>query len=417
MMISESLLFEQQVEDWVYQSIISGVTNFDSLIRSLPGVYPSVAISALKRLVTKSRLTKSLVDEILSSQNCKQEISDTSFHLDKNITHPLDYDWRFTKTSTNLLLEQAHILSKKGDTIALLGTPSIFFHADNYLTDRKIILFDKNPTHADNVHGNSSCYTVDLLHDSLPNIQADVVIADPPWYPEHMLGFVWAASKLCKVDSHMLISLPRQGTRPKIINDLYQLLNFAYNAGFGCLTYEHSILSYRSPLFENNALLAEGINSISHNWRTASLAIFYRHEQKLVNRPIANKECDKWIEVKIRNVGIRLKYSDSLDFLDPTLNSIVDGNILPSVSRRDVRVPTVDVWTTGNRVFSCKGTNIVLQILYALEKNIGVSNAISNYLNRELNKTEHNLIKNCVKNIINLIHIECAEQLKWKNDK
>lgn len=49
-MNQENQNFDELVDRWVYAAVNNGVTNFNSLLNSLPGVYPSVALCSLVSL-------------------------------------------------------------------------------------------------------------------------------------------------------------------------------------------------------------------------------------------------------------------------------------------------------------------------------------------------------------------------------
>jgi hypothetical protein len=42
---------------------------------------------------------------------------------------------------------------------------------------------------------------------------------------------------------------------------------------------------------------------------------------------------------------------------------LVEGDILPSVSRRDLRRSQARLWTSGNRVFGCAAPSLLLRVL------------------------------------------------------
>lgn len=54
-----------------------------------------------------------------------------------------------------------------------------------------------------------------ILQGQLPvRLQADIVVADPPWYQDENRQFLVAARGLCSIDGQLLLSVPREGTRP-----------------------------------------------------------------------------------------------------------------------------------------------------------------------------------------------------------
>ncbi len=80
-------------------------------------------------------------------------------------------------------------------------------------------------------------------------------------------------------------------------------------------------------------------------------------------RPIMEPE-PTWTE---RSLGLtRFKLRETtLDRLRVTRpdRSLVPGDVLPSVSRRDPRRKDATVWTSGNRIFGCDGTATLTAII------------------------------------------------------
>ena len=62
---------------------------------------------------------------------------------------------------------------------------------------------------------------------------------------------------------------------------------------------------------------------------------------------------------------------------DPRLQSIVEGDVLDTVSQRDPRIKSVDVWTMGNRVFACENTEAFLKIASAWSERRPILDAVA----------------------------------------
>ena len=75
----------------------------------------------------------------------------------------------------------------------------------------------------------------DLTRDELPSLDADVVVADPPWYPEHTRAFLWAAAQLTRTGAAVLLAQPAAATRPGVLAERAELLEFAHAAGLDLL--------------------------------------------------------------------------------------------------------------------------------------------------------------------------------------
>ncbi|MDE1765556.1 MAG: hypothetical protein KGI27_04670 [Thaumarchaeota archaeon] len=233
-------------------------------------------------------------------------------------------------------------------------------------------------------------------------------MADPPWYPKHMHGFMWSASKITKIGGYVLFCLPPEGTRPDVGNEISEFISYAKKIGFSLLRYTKGILSYSTPLFENNALRADGIIDIGKDWRRGDLALFYRVKKTNFARPSTFPD-EEWTEVIIGDIRIRVRSSKSIEFRDPHLISVIPNDILPSVSRRDDRRKLADVWTSGNRIFACNGTNILIQILMAKSLNLSTTNSVSTFLKRDLTTEEIALVFSTSRQIDELVKCEQEE--------
>lgn len=414
-MTTKEQSFDEQVDRWVYGVITCGVTNLNSLLASLPGVYPSVAVQSLKRLAAAGKFNAQgfVITPGASGLNGagREQSANRRHRITLPVPHPLDYDWRFGESAVSYLLDTCLALTRPDETIALLGTPSVLRTAVESSYPRRTVLLDANASVVNCLSATDpQAVMCDVVRDSLPGIEASAVIVDPPWYEEHLAGFLWAASELCWVGGHVLVSTPPIGTRPGIDRDRKSLLDWARQLGLVFLRTEAAILPYCSPPFEINALRAEGLCGILEDWRRGDLSVFVKEVQVTLPRPVPPPASeDKWVEESINGVRIRVRPSESSDFVDPKLLTIVGGDILPSASRRDYRRALVDVWTSGNRVFACQGRNVLIHILRALVTGNSPMEMVARHVERELSVGEQTLVENAVIRMTEIINTERGE--------
>jgi hypothetical protein len=416
-MTTKEQSFEEQVDRWVYGIIARGVTNFNSLLESLPSVYPSVVYESVRRLTAAGTFNNQ--DFVLTSEApwpneaAREQSSNHQHRIILPVPHPLDYDWRFGVSAVNYLLETCLELTGPDEMIALLGTPSVLRTAIESSYPRRMALLDANRSVVNCLSQAASDTQVvlcDVVKDTLPLIEASAIIVDPPWYEEHMVGFLWAASQLCLQGGHVMVSIPPVGTRPGIERDRESLFNWARQLGLRLLRTEAAILPYCSPLFEINALKAEGLCGILEDWRRGDLSIFVKDAQVMSPRPLPPSASeDRWVEESLDGVKVRVRPWNSSEFEDPTLLTIVGGDILPSASRRDDRRALVDVWTSGNRVFACYGRNVLIHILRAIARENSPVETVAQYLGRELSADERTSVVNTVIKITEIINTERSE--------
>lgn len=420
MMPVEPESFHDAVDQWVLRAVEGGASGFRDILANLPGVYPAVAYASLERLAENGKFpTQSLakVKEELSGEIDIHLSNTHRIHLP--VPHPLDYDWRFSPTAISLLLNKCINLTKPGDVVALLGAPTVFQAAIETSFPRKVILLDNNPTVVTSFSGaapKESILRCDILRDELPNLEAAVVVADPPWYPLPLKGFLWAASNACVQGGHILLSLPPCGTRPGVDQELSEFLGWAQELGVNLLQLLPGELPYISPPFEINALRSQGITSFPIDWRRGDLAVFSRGPNIATYHLDEHQPEEIWDELMIHGVRLKIRHQEAPTFLNPELQSIVPGDILPSVSRRDERRQLVDVWTSGNRVYSCQGRHVFRHILHALTNNRPPGAEVSESLRRNLDEHEHSLIVRASAQAQRLVDLESREnKFFWEN--
>jgi hypothetical protein len=180
------------------------------------------------------------------------------------------------------------------------------------------------------------------------------------------------------------------------------------------LRLEPATLAYRSPGFEANALKADGFTEIPPEWRRGDLALFSLNSRSETPRPSTRNTLEgSWTEECHEGVRVRVRQQQSEGFYDPTLLSIIPGDVLPSVSNRDDRRSLVDVWTSGNRVFACRGTGILQSILRALRIGELPVEMVAASLGREMSTTEVTLVRHAYQQITDVIKLEGEENLSY----
>ena len=205
------------------------------------------------------------------------------------VPHPLDYEWRFAAGAVDLLWENVLKLSQSGDTVAFLGTTSVFHRAHGGGPSRhNLVLLDASqPTVVSFSHPASfgSAFCCDISCGRLPALTAQVVVIDPPWYPAYISSFLWAASQICAMDGHVLMSTPPVGTRPGIEAEWEETMELTKKMGLHMENVQPSALPYISPPFERNALRAAGISNYPTEWRRGHLSTFAGSVKQVFKAP------------------------------------------------------------------------------------------------------------------------------------
>jgi hypothetical protein len=122
--------------------------------------------------------------------------------------------------------------------------------------------------------------------------------------------------------------------------------------------------------------------------------------------PIRRSE---WWEETLQGVRIRIRPQATLN-ADIHLKSLMAGDILSSVSRRENVRNSVEVWTSGNRIFACKNRAALREILRAMKEERDPATATATLLNRPLSAEEHVSVKETVSQIRGVIQEELIER-------
>jgi hypothetical protein len=411
-MFSENTSFGALVESFVLDAIRDSSPDcLDELVCRLPGVYPSEALHAVERLGRRGIL------DTLSLARLRRRGRGTPGTLPclnpLPVPHPLDFDWRFSRSGVDRLVRECLARSDRGRTI-LLGTPSVFW-ALRKVERVPALLLDANPEVigvlggiGDDAHNALLC---DLRHDRLPVEQSAVVVVDPPWYRDHERLFLWAAAKLCRPNGTVLMSVPAEGTRPGVEADRDEALAWAAQLGLDVEAIEPGAIGYDSPPFERNALAAVGLDGMPYEWRHGDLVILRLREPKEMERPkLAGAVDADWPDVTIGSVRVKVRPTNLGDaLLDPRLCRLMPGDVLDTVSRRDPRRQNVAMWTSGNRVFASQSPRALLEVVRSLAEGDDPLATVAAMAGRRLTEPEWRNVRSAIAQVSAVVDTERAE--------
>ena len=323
------------------------------------------------------------------------------------VPHPLDFDWRFTRDTISLIWQTIRDLASTHPDVALLGTPSLAASAESWRDLGSVTLLERNPNHYRSLVDGITFACCDVLRDPIPHGSNGVVVADPPWYEAETIGFLWTASTLSRTGAHVLLSLPPVVTRPGINEERERITAAAEGFGLEFVRLSEGVLRYGTPFFETNATQAAGA-PVPSDWRLGDLAIFRRIEGECGTRPVMDAE-PAWTERSLGLTRFKLRETGSTEFASPVLRSLVPGDVLPSVSRRDPRRNEATVWTSGNRIFGCDGTSTLATIIDGINAGEATEITVGMQQGRALTSNEANLVATAVQQVRNVVKWESAE--------
>lgn len=371
--------------------------SFEYISKSLNGLDPIEAIRILTIMEKENELVnidglwshKEKINENLSLFNIVE--SNTSY-LQKYMgyfdflktPHPLDFEWRNSTFSLKSLLNKLTGLVIPSDKLLFLGMPTLFATAILADIANDISLIERNSPIIEGLKRiNTDQNRFKIIEDDIFTMnpilasQYYAVMMDPPWYTEHFFQFMWLAAKSIKISGIIAISLPPINTRPDIMNERLEWFSFCNSLGLCIESIEPQQLHYSMPFFEFNAFRAAGLTQILPFWRKGDLAIFRKIKDVNIERPQYNKiNKYKWVEREYKSSRIRIRIEKENHILDENLRieSIIKGDILPTVSSRDERRDQANVWTSGNRIFFANNTCELIKIIDKILKESELNN-------------------------------------------
>ena len=404
-----SSAYEINLDRSIVYAVREGVHDLWHLISVLPGYYPTSVRDAVRRLVANSEIPPAILDEAYSTEL----VSETQLEVPSlPMPHPIDYDWRFTRRTASELLTRLLALTNPAERVLLLGVPSIYVLAENQRLADRITLLDRNnpvaPSETSH-HSGGTVYGCDLMHGvpSLPPVHA--VLADPPWYVDEAVGFLRTASQSCASGATILLSFAPDGMRPEIRDERRQIIARAEALGLRFVGLEHLAVSYATPFFERNALRASGFHQVAPDWRRGDLLTFRKSGSSFLKLDSMHADGGAWDEVSIDGVKFRVRRVEGDGFADPRLKKLVEGDILPTVSRRDGRRNQALVWTSGNRVFRCDGAGVFTAILRAVQASEHPIAAVQDLVPQPINDSQARLIQSTASQVERIVNIEVRE--------
>jgi hypothetical protein len=282
--------------------------------------------------------------------------------------HLLDSTWWFDSTTVNRYRKR--FVRLPFARIACLGTPTLFVDAAMADHADRLWLFDRDRTIGSHLPLElASRFTaIDLTAETPVNLEADFVIADPPWYEFEMKSFIAAAEKVSKLGATIELSIPPPETRPDIENERQRIFDWAKRGGLNLIRIIPSAVRYNTPPFEHNALRSAGAQ-VAADWRVGDLALFKVARKNGLSLPVQAPQRG-WTEVQLLKTRWRIGEHSDISVGDSRLVEMGwNDDIFPSCSRRHPERDMVDVWTSGNRAFRCRDPKKLLAIADSLKAN------------------------------------------------
>lgn len=249
-----------------------------------------------------------------------------SFHEISREDNPSLSFWPFTSATVSRI----EILAEGFSKVALLGVPSLFANLRSRSTST--ILFDCDDYFFP--EGSDGFFKTDVagISSNFDNM-FDLVIADPPWYPDEYHEWLTTAARITRLGGTVMFVLFPEGIRPSARAERKEILEFAKNS-LSDVTIDNTKAQYETPSFEQVQLICNGIRPI--NWRIADLVIGRTKEKKQIQNSNVTREYNAWQECRVGSG--RLFVDTNPNHFSPSENFLVCADVnsrfLPSPSRR-----------------------------------------------------------------------------------
>jgi hypothetical protein len=376
------------VDSWVLNALARSRTLVE-LVSLLPGVVPSDVAKSLARI--GAALPAGASEKLL--------------RLPGPSPHPVDADWRFHPESHQYLTTV--IQKHQAATVALLACPSLAEHCTEVA--RRVAVVDANDSWAEHLKGISveACWGDVGAVTGRWSAEFDLVVVDPPWYSIDFERFLTVAATIVRSRGTILLSWPAEGTRPGISADWEIVHERATALGLSCVSRERLALRYATPFFEARAMQA-ALLPVMSAWRRADVAIFVRNGKGSVD--VAPYHSTQWLKTRFGSLDVRARRSNGISAIaDPKLCNLIEGDVLPTVSRRDPRRDSAIVWTGGNRIFGCTRPDLLTAIAAGLSRGASGGTAVAQAVGRTLSVDEEEWAVEAEAQIRNLESSEAAE--------
>ena len=355
--------FSRFVDGEVVSAIRAGAIGFVEILRRLPSVYPTELLASVDRLAARGVISSQLT-QIIRYGAGRQQIEPPGGRSLLPLPHPLNFEWRFTPETSRGLLNLVTKLTPPCGEVLLFGTPGLAYEALTLPVSRRISFLGEDNVVTQRLgllnRAVGSPLSIACQSDEISQASADAVILDPPWYKDFIRPMLETAGFVCRPGGIVLISLPPPGTRPGAEMECSEAVQYAVGKGFDLLDCQLPTIGYDTPFFETNALTAIGVNAPSC-WRRGDLVALRKTRRALFHSLPASCRPRGWVEVSIGRMRLFIRARTGPVTGSQGLIRLLDGDILPSVSRRDARRIGAQVWTSGNRIFGTDNPALVLE--------------------------------------------------------
>jgi hypothetical protein len=254
--------------------------------------------------------------------------------------HQLDYDWRFAEETGVRLAD----LANSAGSVLLIGCPSLAPILSG--RGRRGQLIERNPNYVSNDKNFNVVYA-DLRFERPVLVGAGrfaCAFVDPPWYPQELLH--WTNFGLSQIENGgaVFFSLWPASVRPTALDEHRQILGAMSKVG---RLEQLGTVSYQLPPFERRALQA---SAQSASERKGTLFRLTKDSHQFLEVPEFQKSVSEWLRFTLsgEQLAILVGSGDRQNAPDKLFE--IEPFTLTDTSRRNVKLPSINIWTSKNRV-------------------------------------------------------------------
>jgi len=261
---------------------------------------------------------------------------------------PVACQWWFTLDTIESLATRVSQIAPPSAKVGFLGAPTVGYQFGRRFGNATVFDLDPHVVSVLQRGGTADARIYDAAHP-LPgeNVgSCDVVLTDPPWYPELLTLFLSRALELANDTGSVLCSLPPRLTRPGIVRERQNLLNALLAAGADIVSLERAATHYLVPAFERAALADLSLFD-GRSWRSGDL-LHVRKKGK------CSLPCPTVLPARVavfsrvpKRYRVFLRVDDETPGADRWVTAVPEFE--RTVSRRIVDPAGLHWWTTNKR--------------------------------------------------------------------
>lgn len=361
------------------------------LMPRLAGAGPTEVIQALNRALAEPAL-RSLAASVLDMRPMQQNVTISAHDRCLPLPHPLDSEWRFTDSSVSAIIDHLLDVTSAGDTLLLVGTPSVAIGLACSNADRRFSFVGPGDAVTDAVQDR---FADDTRLVPFSPLAAKAALFDPPWYIEAFRAMAKTAVRGVMTGGHVFAAMPREATRPRMAESVSEMMAAAAAVGLRPDGSRSLEVAYDTPLFELSALEQLGLPNALGSWRRGDLV----HLRKFSEVSIDGKRpMPRPAHVELTLEGCRVRLALGTGIRGVGFGAVEDHEISRSISARSPTRKRANLWTSTNRAFSVDESDCIVALLgLAREEDLLLP---KRFTHRRIESLHHNAVEQNV----NLIH-------------